>query len=444
MAIATAYYSVNMDTASVWYGDVTIANSNLIQIADGGYVQNYYGAFTYNYYGLTGGTVTSTNYYEFGSKIYEITGGNYSALTIESYLDYGNMSGLLAFVFSGNDTFNGSAQADALNGFSGNDNIRGNGGNDILKGSTGNDTLDGGVGADIMLGGLGDDTYTVDSTGDVVTEGVNSGIDTVNSNISYTLGANLEKLILTGTAAINGTGNTLNNTLTGNSDNNILNGMAGNDTMLGGLGNDTYLVNAAGDVVTEGVNQGIDTVKSTISYTLGANMEKLILTGATVINGTGNILANILTGNNGVNALNGMAGDDTILGGMGNDYLNGGLGNDRLTGGFGKDTFLFNKTLDAATNLDRIEDFIAIDDTIKLDQTVFSSLSTLGSLSGSGCFRSSTNGMAADNNDYILYNRTTGVLLYDADGNGTGVAAIQFATLAGMPNITAADFIMVA
>ena len=75
----------------------------------------------------------------------------------------------------------------------------------------------------------------------------------------------MENLTLTGTAAINGTGNTLNNVLTGNSGNNVLDGGAGNDTMIGGLGNDTYVVNAAGDVVTEAPAPGTDTVQTAVT-----------------------------------------------------------------------------------------------------------------------------------------------------------------------------------
>ena len=160
------------------------------------------------------------------------------------------------------------------------------------------------------------------------------------------LGADVENLTLTGTGNINGTGNTLANTLTGNAGNNVLDGGAGNDilnagagddTLIGGAGNDAmagstgndlYVVDAAGDVVTEAASQGTDTVQSSVSYSLGTNVENLTLTGAGDINATGNTLANTLTGNAGNNVLDGGAGDDTLSGGAGNDTLAGGAGND--------------------------------------------------------------------------------------------------------------------
>ena len=157
-----------------------------------------------------------------------------------------------------------------------------------------------------------------------MTELANEGTDTVQSSLTYTLGANLEHLTLTGTTAINGTGNALDNTLLGNSANNTLNGGAGNDrldgslgndTMIGGTGNDTYVVNQVGDVVTESLNQGTDTVESSITFTLGSNVENLTLTGTANVNGTGSSANNVLIGNSGNNTLDSGSGNDTVDGG---------------------------------------------------------------------------------------------------------------------------------
>ena len=145
--------------------------------------------------------------------------------------------------------------------------------------------------------------------------------DTLQSSISRILPANVENLKLNGVAAINGTGNAGNNILTGNSANNILNGGAGVDTLIGGLGNDNYIVDNAGDLVTETSTLAteIDTVQSSITYTLGTNLENLTLTGTTAINGTGNALNNIILGNGANNILTGAAGKDTLTGGLGSD-----------------------------------------------------------------------------------------------------------------------------
>jgi len=227
-----------------------------------------------------------------------------------------------------NLTLTGTSAADTLNGGTGNDTLSGLAGNDILNGYAGDDVLDGGAGNDTMTGGAGDDSYIVDSASDLVIENLNEGIDSVQSSVTYTLTANVEKLTLTGASAINGTGNALDNVLTGNSaantlsggaGNDRLNGGAGSDTLIGGIGNDTYVVDVSTDVITENLNEGTDTVETGITYTLGANIENLILTGTAAINGTGNTLNNVLTGNSAANTLSGGAGADTMIGGAGND-----------------------------------------------------------------------------------------------------------------------------
>jgi Ca2+-binding RTX toxin-like protein len=227
--------------------------------------------------------------------------------------------------------------------------LTGDAGNDWIEGGAGNDTLDGGIGADIMIGGAGSDTYVVDDAGDVVIELAGQGTDTVQSSFSYVLGDNLEKLTLTGTAAIDGTGNTLNNTLTGNAAANTLiggagddslNGGAGADTLIGGIGDDTYTVDNIGDVVVELEGEGNDTVRSSINWTLGDTLENLTLTGSANRIGTGNAQDNMLTGNTGSNTLYGLAG---------NDFVDGGTGADTLVGGIGNDTYVVDNAGDVVT-----------------------------------------------------------------------------------------------
>src|SRR5205085_8174194 len=166
------------------------------------------------------------------------------------------------------------------------------------------------------------------NAGDKANEAAGAGNDLVLSSISFALGANVERLTLTGNANIAGVANALNNVLVGNSGNNTLSGGAGADSMSGGLGNDIYIVDHAGDVVTEGSGGGTDRVDSAIAYTLGAALENLTLTGSAAVNGTGNALDNVIVGNAAANVLTGNAGNDTLNGGLGADNMAGGLGND--------------------------------------------------------------------------------------------------------------------
>ncbi|QSJ20283.1 FG-GAP repeat protein [Nostoc sp. UHCC 0702] len=130
--------------------------------------------------------------------------------------------------------------------------INGTDANDTLTGGAGNDILDGGAGSDRLLGGTGNDTYIVDTIRDVVIENADAGEDTVQSAVNYTLTANVEYLILTGTANTTGTGNDLDNSITGNSGNNLLKGLGGNDTLLGNAGDDTLIGGAGNDLLTGG------------------------------------------------------------------------------------------------------------------------------------------------------------------------------------------------
>ena len=196
----------------------------------------------------------------------------------------------------------------------------GNSADNLLTGNSGRNTLYGGAGADTMAGGDGDDSYIVDNAGDKVIETAGGGtLDLVNSSITWTLGANVERLTLVGDQAINGTGNGLANALYGNDSNNRLDGGAGADVMRGGLGNDTYVIDDGGDVAIEAAGEGVDTIQTYFTSTLAAEFENLTLLGTDNVDGFGNAGNNILIGNSGANILNGGAGADVMNGGLGND-----------------------------------------------------------------------------------------------------------------------------
>jgi len=200
-----------------------------------------------------------------------------------------------------------------------NDKLYGYGGGDALDGGAGADTLDGGAGADTMAGGTGDDAYVADNASDAIIENANAGIDTVTASTNYTLAANVENLVLAGSADLQGYGNGLANTLTGNSGSNLLNGGAGADIMHGGAGNDVYFADDASDGVFENTNEGNDTVFATANFTLSPDVETLILQGSADLQGYGNSGSNTIYGNVGNNLLNGLAGVDLMVGGAGDD-----------------------------------------------------------------------------------------------------------------------------
>jgi len=208
-----------------------------------------------------------------------------------------------------------------------------------------NNVLAGNSAANVLAGGAGDDTYDV-GAGDSVLENANEGTDTVQSNVSFALGENVENLTLTGSAAVNGTGNSFFNVLVGNSAANMLDGAAGADSMSGGLGDDTYMVDNAGDVVNELANEGNDTVQASLTYTLGTHVENLTLTGTSAINGTGNALDNMLTGNSAANVLTGGSGNDTYVIGAGDSIVE--------AAGGGTDTVQSALTYTLGSNLENL------------------------------------------------------------------------------------------
>ena len=172
----------------------------------------------------------------------------------------------------GKDTLNGDNGADELYGQRGTDTLKGGAGEDKLYGGQGRDNLDGGAGVDFMEGGVGDDTYIVDVVGDLLRETRLGGRDTVESAVTWTLSHFFEELELTGSTAIDGTGNAVSNKITGNSGANKLLGMDGNDTLSGGAGADTLTGGRGNDRMAGGA--GADTFVLTADSIYAHSHEK--------------------------------------------------------------------------------------------------------------------------------------------------------------------------
>jgi serralysin len=159
------------------------------------------------------------------------------------------------------------------------------------------------------------------------------------------------------------------------------------------------------------------------------------LSGSGALNLTGNSIANTLFGNTGANIIAGLAG---------NDFLYGGAGNDRLTGGLNNDYFVFHTALDATTNVDAITDFSVLDDTIRLENAIFTGLGIATGVLAAGAFNFGAAATEAD--DRIVYNNSTGALIYDSNGSVAGGIVQQFANLSAglqVQGISAADFVVI-
>ena len=297
-----------------------------------------------------------------------------------------------------------------------------------IFGNSGHNYLNGFAGADRMFGGDGNDTYVVDNAGDLAFEnsGAASGTDLVQSSVSFRISLNVENLTLTGAANIDGTGNSGVNTIVGNTGNNVLNGLAGADSMLGGLGNDTFIVDNGGDAATD--TGGIDIVKASVTYTIGAGIDNLELTGSAGISGNGNTLNNVMTGN---------AAANTLSGDLGNDTLDGKGGQDTLVGGAGADKFVFSAL---SPLFDFLPDFTHLADDIVISAAAFGG----GLVAGGAVLVTAGPAAVGAGVAQMVYNNATGALIWDVNGSSAG-GATQFAQLTGLPAlVTAADFVVIA
>jgi trimeric autotransporter adhesin len=362
-------------------------------------------------------------------------------------------------------------------------NATGNTHNNRIIGNDGANIIDGKTGADDMFGGNGNDTFIVDNAGDKVTELAGNGDDHVKASVTYRLSFAVERLTLTGSDNIDGTGNKEANLLIGNTGANTLNGLAGSDVMQGGAGNDTYIVDNDSDVATD--SGGVDLVKASSNYTIGAGIENLLLTGGVAIGGTGNTLNNTITGNAlnnflfggsgndtlagaagndqlegeiGNDTLDGGTGNDTLIGGVGNDTLNGGAGNDNVIGGSGNDSLNGEAGLDQlagntgadrfvfsilSSQFDTILDFEHLTDDIVVSVAAFG-----GGLTAGGAVVLTIGAAAAANTAGVaqmVYNNATGALLWDTNGSTAG-GATKFAQMSNFAalTLTAADFVVIA
>ncbi len=395
--------------AGIFVNGGSITNSGLIVASAAAGAQLY-----------AGGTITNL---EDGQIFGTITGMGGSGTGFHTYINKGFVTGSTYALFD--DV--GASKTVNTGTISGNVSL--GAGNDVFDTSVG-DTRG------TVEGGAGNDTYVISGKLDILEE-ADAGTDTVKSSASHTLAANVERLVLLGSANINGTGNELNNALSGNAGNNVLKGGIGDDLIKGSSGNDVLIGGMGTDQLFG--DDGADTA-SYAGAAIGVLVNLLASSGNTN-DAKGDTYSSIenLTGSSYADTLTGNIGANRISGGSGNDTLYGGLGKDVLTGGAGLDTFIFNTKL-GSTNIDTVDDFVVKDDTFRLDDDIFTKAGKLGSLATSAFWNGAK---AHDADDRIIYDKATGKLLYDADGNASG-AAVQSALLDKGLSITAADFYLIA
>jgi Ca2+-binding RTX toxin-like protein len=228
-----------------------------------------------------------------------------------------------------------------------------------------------------------------------------------------------------------------NDSLQGLAGNDYLDGEAGQDRMAGGAGNDTYVVDNSADVVIENSGNGTDTVLSSISLTLGANVENLTLTGTFGGSGTGNALGNNIIGNGADNTLSGLAGNDVLDGGGGNDKLIGGLGADILTGGAGADNFVFSAVVDSTpAAFDIVQDFVHGTDKIDI-AGIDANASTKGDQAFA--FAGQNSGAVAKS---VTWYESDGNTFVQADVNGNTTADFLIRLTGTNLNLSASDFLL--
>jgi Ca2+-binding RTX toxin-like protein len=437
----------------------------------GGYGVNEFG---FSGHGTGNDTYTVTNR---SDVIYEAS--NAGIDTVQTSVTYTLGSNIENLNLTGTASINGSGNE--LNNI-----IIGNAAGNVLDGGAGNNTIYGGFGDDVIMSGAGysnfydggDGSDTVDysnsayraavilspdsgwditsSGGGAYTNFVNSYVTDWNRKDTF---ASIENV--TGSKyADEITGSTTANRINGGAGDDVINGMGGDDILDGGIGNNTIYGGLGADNIIGGAGyanfydggDGSDTVDysnnaASVAAQLFADSSwGLYQAGGgaytnfqnavdwerkdnfvSIENLIGSKYADTLVGNSDANFIEGGDGNDTICGMNGNDNLVGGLGNDTLTGGLGIDNFVFNVAL-ISTNVDTVIDFsVTQSDRIVLDHNIFAKLNIAQDLTNFFAL-----GVAQTATNYLLYNKETGVISYDPDGSGAGVAEI-FAFLSNKP-----------
>ncbi|MEY4592175.1 MAG: hypothetical protein RIR18_1070 [Pseudomonadota bacterium] len=357
------------------------------------------------------------------AKIYdgEIQSGGSTTDTVEGGTGDDELSGE-----GGNDSLEAGEGDDYLDGGDGNDSLDGGAGDDVVSGGAGNDVAHSGDGSDEVYGDAGNDTLFLED-GDDYAEG-GDGNDVVTGGLGDDLiygGAGNDKIDGgEGNDELGGDDGV--DQLTGGLGDDTLDGGAGSDKMTGGLGDDVYYVDVAKEGVTEKPNEGDDSVVSSVSYILGANVENLFLYGSSGLTGTGNKLDNYLGGTEEADTLNGKEGFDVLEGGLGDDI------------------FVFDTKLSETTNVDEIADFVSGQDKIYLSKKIFAKIAA-GALSESDLLVTTLGEnavVASGGSAHFIYDQATGNLYFDKDAAGSATA-VKFATLMGLPSLEAADLMIV-
>ncbi|AOF89348.1 calcium-binding protein [Sinorhizobium sp. RAC02] len=381
--------------------DLVITGTNLKYVSKGG--------------AINGGLITSLKLVDSagGGTIQTLTGLKWAGSDFYKTVNQGDSWYTASIVLKGADVLQGSAGSDELWGFGGNDKLIGGAGGDNLAGGRGADTYDGGTSTGSIDQLTFDDAYNdpVGAKGVVVDMAKGTATDPWGFAETF---KSIERI----------------------------KGTQFGDKISGSAGADEFRPLGGNDVVDG--RGGIDTIRYDRDYQHGGNKGVTVdLASGKAVDGYGgrDTLANIenAVGTDGADSIKGSSIANELAGRGGNDKLYGGLGKDLLKGGEGRDVFVFD-TKPSAANIDTIADFNAKDDTIWLDDDVFTKAGKVGDLAPAAFH---VGAKAHDASDRIIYDKVSGKLFYDADGDGS-VAAVQIALLGKGLTLTASDFDIIA